>query len=353
MLKPLKLALIEIGSSHDECLYAQVAYIKSRPNCSLRIYCSPKIARRIAPWADEQEVEVLKQKLGWRDFYRLFRSIKKGGFNTVVFNTGQGPHIRKLLLFPFPKSITFVASIHNINRLETSRSQKAISRKVHKYLVLNDYLLKPLAEKNYPQLEFSSYYAILYPSYPEVELEKAPEEIWIVIPGQVENQRRDYPALIEALKQADFPTNLQFILLGVSEHSHGDGASLKAEIAAAGLEQNFKLWSDFVSMETFYSYVKKADYIMPLIHTDHESGRTYRSQISGTYNLAFGFKKCLLMEEYYQDIEDFEDSALFYQKNDLGSFLKQLQATPSKSLYQLPKWSFYYQAENYLKFIES
>jgi len=353
MLKPLKLALIEIGSSHDECLYAQVAYLKSRPHCTLRIYCSPKIAARIAPWADEQEVEVLKQKLGWRDLYRLYRSIKKEGFTTVVFNTGQGPHIRKLLLFPFPKAITFVASIHNINRLESSRSQKAISRKVHKYLVLNDYLLKPLAEKNYPQLEFSSYYAILYPAYPEIELPKAPEEIWIVIPGQVENQRRDYPTLIEALKPGDVPAHLRFILLGVSEHAHGDGASLKAEIAAAGLEQNFKLWSDFVSMDTFYSYVKKADYIMPLIHADHDSGRTYRSQVSGTYNLAFAFKKCLLMENAYQEVADFKDSAVFYQKSDLSSFLKQLEASPSKSLYQLPKWSFYYQADRYLQFIES
>jgi hypothetical protein len=353
MFKPQKIALIELGTSHDECLYAQVAYLKSRPKCSLRIYCSPKIAARIAPWADENEVEILKQKLGWKDFYRLYKNISKGQFNTVIFNTGQGPHIRKLLLFPFAKSITFIASIHNINRLETSRSQKAISRKVRKYLVLNDYLLKPLAEKNYPQLKFSSYYAILYPSYPELEIAKPAGEIWIVIPGQVENKRRDYPSLIQALTKEKPSKKLRFILLGISEHEHGDGILLKAEIEAAGLEENFMLWRDFVSMETFYTYVKKADYIMPLIHAEHGSGRTYQTQISGTYNLAFAFKKCLLMDEAYQDIEDFKDSAEFYQTSNLARFLNGLESTSHKKLYQLPKWSFYYQAEKYWNFIQN
>ena len=351
MFKPQKIALLEIGTSHDECLYAQVAYLKSRPNCRLTIYCSPIIAERIADWADPSEIQLLKQKLGWADFYRLYKHLKNGGFNKVIFNTGQGPHIRKLLLFPFPKSIEFISSIHNINRLETSRSQKAISRKVKKYFVLNDYLLKRLEERNYPDLHFSSYYAILYPSYPLLELDKKEEEVWIVIPGQVENQRRDYPALIKALSQNKPPKNIRFILLGASKHAHGDGAALQQEISAAGLEENFVLWSSFIDMDTFYSYIQMADFIMPLIHAQHSSGATYQNQVSGSYNLAFAFKKCLLMDHAYADIPDFKDSAQFYDPAHLDALLPSLAKVQSKDYYRLDKWSFYYQAANYWDFI--
>jgi hypothetical protein len=353
MLTAQKIALIELGTSHDECLYAQVAYLKSRPRCSIRIYCSPKIAERIAPWADDNEVEILKQKLRWKDFYRLYKSISKGRFNTVIFNTGQGPHIRKLLLFPFSKSINFIASIHNINRLETSRSQKAISRKVNKYLVLNDYLLKALAEKNFPKLRFNSYYPILYPSYPEVEIAKPPHEIWIVIPGQVENQRRDYPSLLKNLAEQKPPKHIRFILLGASEHSHGDGKLLKEQIQQAGLSVNFKLWPGFIAMNEFYTYLKMADFIMPLIHSNHSSGQTYRSQVSGSYNLAFAFKKCLLMDKAYREIEDFKDSAEFYDPDNLLEFIKALKPHDKQDLYQNQKWSFYYQSLKFWAFIES
>lgn len=351
MLQPIKIALVELGTSHDECLYAQVAYLKSRPRCEVMIYCSPKIAERIALWTDPKEIHLLKQKLKWSDFYRLYKSIKKGGFNKVIFNTGQGPHIRKLLLFPFPKRIEFISTIHNINRLETSRSQKAISRKVKKYFVLNDYLLQKLAVKNYPDLDFSSYYAILYPSYPLLDLEKEEGEIWLVIPGQVENQRRDYHSLITALSRNKPPQNIRFILLGASEHEHGDGSALKQEISEAGLEENFVLWSSFIDMDTFYSYIHMADFIMPLIHAQHSSGATYQNQVSGSYNLAFAFKKCLLLDCAYADILDFKDSAQFYDPKHLDVFINNLKQGPGDSYYRLDKWSFYYQAAKYWDFI--
>jgi hypothetical protein len=351
MLKAQKIALVELGNSHHECLYAQVAYLKSHPKCSIRIYCSPAIAELIAPWADSAEVEILRQKLRWPDYYGLYRKISKSEFNTVIFNTGQGSLIRKLLLFPFAKTISFVAILHNINYLETSRSQIAISHKVKKYLVLNDYLLQSLAKKSYPKLEFSSYYPVLYPSYPEVEIAKPLSEIWVVIPGQVENHQRDYPTLINSLIRQKPPVNIRFILLGDSQHE--DSQLLKDQIQQAGLSPNFKIWPDLIASDEFYSYIKLADFIMPLIHSNHSSGQSFQSQVSGTYNLAFAFRKCFLMDQAYKEIEDFKDSSEFYDPKNINEFLQTLKPHKKEDLYQNQKWSFHYQASKFWSFIEN
>ncbi len=84
----------------------------------------------------------------------------------------------------------------------------------------------------------------------------------------------------------------------------------------------------------------------------------YRSavQISGAFHLAFAYRKPLLMHDYFQRYQDFVETSLFYNLNDLTAFLERLPekiAGFSPSRYANPKWTLDFQAAHYCAFLES
>jgi hypothetical protein len=350
----MRIALVELGGSHDECLYSQVRFLKSHPDVHLTLILHPDLKDRAAYFDGVDATHYAKVRsgfAGFRDLYHLKNYVIEQGIEKVILNTAQGSLMGRWMRLRFPSNIQFYGTLHNISKLRGSHSQSRINRRVKTYFVLNDYLLERAQEWAPKGIGFQTYYPIFFPDYPDVPLEKEADEIWITIPGQVEFKRRDYEGLFQSIKRFGIPPRLTFILLGRCEHQHGDGHKVKEWIHELGENAHFKLWDDFIDLETYFSYINASDYILPLIHPDDVSSEVYANQITGAFNLAFGFKKTLLMERSFESYEDFKDTALFYDVPEMLEQITHLTTNGQKASYQLPKWSFEKQVNDYWEII--
>ena len=354
-----KVALLELAGSHDECLYSQVLFLKEA-GYQVTLICSENLRGQVNafPHVDTFEFLSLRDKgaIGqWKLLLRLRSFLIREGFQKVIFNTASGKIIRNLLLLPFPSRIEFIGTAHSLPKLQNSTTQRLISRKIRKYFFLNDYLSEQFKNSE-SKLRVSTYYPIFFPEVKGVELDKPKEDIWVCIPGQLEIKRRDYPGLLNALEKVKRKVNIKFILLGRSNHRYSNAPEVIEMMKRKGLENQFVLFDSFIENSLFHSYLLKSDYILPLIHPGSTGGSSYlRNQVSGAFNLAFAYRKPLLMEQTFSAYEDFKDSSLFYNEKKLNTFLENLPHPEKlrKQFYQLPKWNFAHQQEQYIRFIES
>ncbi len=355
-----KAALVEIGGSHDECLYSQLLFLK-RGGYHTTLICDDNVRTRLGnvSVADDVMVVSLKDKGGWQKL-RMLNDIRKriigDGIKTVIFNTAEGTEVRNLCLMRYPRGTRFYGTLHNLRKLGGSGSQKLISRKVKDYFVLNDYLIDKVQQLPHKGLRFASYYPMFFPQYAEVPVPKrSPGELWIAIPGQVEYKRRDYAALVQALAAMSQRTSLKFILLGKSMHTHGNGAELKQLLAQHGLTDMFILWDGFVDNETYHTYLRHCDVVMPLLHPGNEGYDGYLNlQISGAYNAAFAYRKPLLMHKDFSAYADFRENAVFYEVSSLGDMLSRLEMNIGRlgATYGDKKWGLDVQAARYNSFLD-
>jgi len=358
----LKAALIEIDGSHDECLYSQLLFLK-QGGYRTTLICNEKLRGQVAEFnvAHEKLFFKLDGQSKWqelKDLWRIRQYLVRNNITTVIFNSAHAHRVEYLVQMLFPRRFRFAGTIHGINKLKGSFTQKMISRRVKQYFVLNDYLLGNLAHLPTKGLEFRSFYPIFFPQFANKPvIEKPANEYWIAIPGQVEYKRRDYETLVRAFAKLDNKAGYKFLLLGKSEHKHGNGPELRSLIEKLGVTEYFVFWNDFLDNATFHAYLEQCDVMMPLIHPGNDGFRKYLIyQITGMYNLAFAYKKPMLMLEDFNPYEDFKENAVFYSLENLPEVLQHAAekiAAIRPQMYKHPKWSFDWQAENYLDFIGS
>jgi hypothetical protein len=227
---------------------------------------------------------------------------------------------------------------------------------VKKNLVLNDYLLECIPTGS--RKGFMSVYFIFRETEDEVRSDKKPAEFWVGVPGEVDFRRRAYAELIDELAHSKPDSSIRFVLLGKCKQIE-DGLTLRRMLADSNLQHQFILFDDFLNAGTFASYLRQCNVLLPLIHPTTGFFNSYkRYQVSGTYNLSFGFGIPLLMHEVLRGPEDFELSAFFYKDSRLIPLLNRLTAHPDEIaskqhlIRSNPKFSFDYQYERYIRFLE-
>lgn len=307
-----KVAIFEIGGSHDECILSQVIALKNA-GCSV-VFCgtSEMFHRNLkfVEWFDSfHEVQLPKTMFG--DFFeirRLNRWFLENAIDIVIANTAQGGHVRNLCLTA-AKRIKFFGIIHTIKMLDGSFTQKVISRKIKNYFVLNDQLKSIIGNKN--GLVINSFYPLDFPTF-DLVIDKGSNEFWVTIIGGVENRRKDLSGFIQLAKNAT--TNIKFIFLGKSDRNHPDVKAFIEQIESNELANRVKLFFEFIDQELFDGYLKKTDCILPLIHPGTPSSEEYFTrQIPGAINVAFGYKIPMLIHERYANWQDFSSGVLFYR----------------------------------------
>ena len=305
---------------------------------------------------DEKIFIQLRNGLGrWLDIFRLKKKLIKEKYRKIIFNTGQGDIIKKLALFRLDKNAELIGILHNTSKLENSHSQRIISKRIRKYFLLNDYLLQNVSPSLQKKFIIETFYPIYFPDYRRVPLNKNKSDIWICIPGQVELKRRDYTALFDSIRKNGINPGTKFILLGHCEHLAGNGRYVKEEILKLNLGKNFILWDDFIDIKLFHSIIKRSDFILPLIHSRHIAYPLYKYKISGSFNLAIGYKIPLLLERgsAFFECEDFKDNSIFYEISTMMKTINTLQKIKRDGLYKKKKWEFSFQREKYLRMINS
>ena len=346
----MRVVLIEVGGSHDECLYAQAMFLKSRPEVHLTMVCNEQFREHMRYFGMVDEFHFVNIRSGFKersDLRKVNRFIKDRRFDKVIFNTAQGSRAKKLLSLSLAKQTELIGILHNINKLQSRSSRKKVLGKFNKLFVLSEALLITAKQQQLDEVAMSSFYPMFFPDYPIQEQKKNEGEIWVCIPGQVELKRRDYEGLFTSIEQHGIPGNVKFLLLGRCAHKHGDGAYIKERIKKLGVADNFMLWDSHIGPEEYFSMMKYSDLVLPLIHPGHPSFQLYSTQITGAFNLAFGLQKPLLMEEGFRQHTDLGECSIFYGPNDLMQTIDQLTKIDGPAFYREEHWSFDHQNKRY------
>ncbi len=355
-----KAALIEIDGSHDECLYSQLLFLKEG-GFHTTLVCSDNLSRQVHEFNASDELVFFSfggkstlDKL--KELWKLRNYLIVNNITTVILNSTHGSLIRNFCLLPFPSQTRFYGTLHGINKLKRSFTQNLISTRVKHYFLLNDYLKDNLKQVPHRGLSFESFYPIFFLQFHTAsEITKPADEFWIGIPGQVEYKRRDYETLVKAFAAVENKPNYRFLLLGKSEHKEGNGVALQQLIKDNGVTEYFVFWKGFMENSVFHAYLQQCDIIMPLIHPGNDGFEKYLVyQITGSYNLAFAYKKPLLMLEDFSRYADFKENGIFYSLDNLSATMTDLPKaveTITPRLYKDPKWQFQAQCKRYLDFI--
>lgn len=342
-----KIALIELGDFHDECLFSQIQFLQQK-DIEVTLFCNVKLKSRVNSFSGLKEICYLDLSSKFKKYksrWNLWKTIVFEGYSKVIFNTAEST-IYKLIRLPFPKRIELIGTVHNAQNLKGKSKQKAITKKIHKYVTLNDFTAKNIISEKLTRKKVGAYYPIFFPNFKET-LKKPENEIWITVPGVISFDKRDY----SIFKNLKLEKNIKIIFLGRANTP--DAIEFTSEAETYPSFKSMVFFNEFIPNDLFHDYIKNSDYILPLIHPNNPFFNHFlKYKISGSYNLAFAYKKTLLMEQSFSEIEDFKETAFFYDYTNFERIFDVLYSL-EKKVYKNPKWSFEYQKQNYLDFIFS
>lgn len=352
-----RVALIEIGGSHDECLYSQCLFLQGHAEVTLVV--TRDLLDRIALCRHlVDSVTVLSfdsvEAFSWLNIWRLRNYLCSQRFDQVIFNTAQG-RIKKLFVLPLPRRTRMLGVIHNTRKFRGSVGQWLISRYVRRYWVLNESLLPSVSSMK--TLRFAPCYPIYFPVLALASgIRKPSGETWIGVPGEVTRQRRDYSTLLESLLQWGIGSPIRFILLGRIPHDERKWLNqLFAEYPA--LTDHVTCFDCFVPVPLFHAYLAVCDAIMPLIHPSVPSFADYlHHKVTGAFNIAFAYRKPLILERSFRHVHDFQDpSTVFYTAEAMDDkFFRQLVDrihAAGRVAFRAAKWTFAHRQQQYLALI--
>lgn len=351
-------ALIEICGSHDECLYSQYRFL-IEAGLDVHLIISENLNSRIEHYDDNLNVLSLEfnNKLS-NDIAKLYKIRKyliNNKIDRVIINTASNEIISKLLYF-IPRKIRIFGVIHSLKKLTTSFSQSLINNKIKNYFVINDYLLK--YAPNLKSTKFSSFYPIYFKK-PGFEIEKVENDFWVAIPGSIEFIRRDYLGLIHNLEQREIPKNLKFLFLSNSKSKYSDASKIKDLIKNKPYNDNFIFFDEFIMPEKLAAYLNKSDLILPLLNPGVANYNDYlNNQISGTFNLSFGFSIPMIMHPDFSKFDDFVASSFFSDDDDFVDTIlnfyynREIMKQKASEIKSYQKFNFIVQQKKYLDFIK-
>ncbi|WP_435315463.1 hypothetical protein [Cellulophaga fucicola] len=346
----MTIAIVEVSESHEECIYSQVSFLKNEGH-SVNLFIHPKIESQISSYRHliddvliiNFETSSLIKRLIQQQ--KLFNLLKKN--DRIIFNTGSSSKtVRNLCLLLKMSKVECIGILHNVKKLEKSFTQKLISYKIKKYFVLSDHL-KPTNSI----VKIQSFYPIFFPKYKcEENIKK--NNIWITIPGRLDYNRRDYDFLFNNIKTLENIDNIKFVLLGKIDPKSDEGKNLYKKLNQLKILNNFILFNDFIDNVTFHNYIKKSDFILPLLIKNKDY---LNYKITGSFNLAYAYKKILISNIFFSDIEDLSEHSLFYDKESFNELILKISngTVSKKEIYKKIKWNYNIQKKQYLGLINN
>lgn len=323
------LAFLEFGS-HAETIHSNLLFLKDL--FRLHLFVNERILPYLATSVPLASVHPLRTEgrsslaAAW-EVRKLLLNLKP---QMAFFHTAQGNLVRNLC-FLLPSSLPMAGVHHNPDKLIRGRSfsQTLISRRLKHYFVLSGHVRENIQPLLPPGVRLQEFYPVHFErpeGFREVPKTKA---LRVGIPGSVERTRRDYDGLLQALKAKPPRRPVEFVVLGDS--SRGQGPELKAQVKAAGLERLFLFFDGYLSASDMASTLASCDLLLPLLHPGMpQYGLFSKYKVSGTFNLAYGYGKPMLMHQDLARLPEFRDLSIGYELGNLVEVLDKLSEDPSR-----------------------
>lgn len=329
-----KLLFVEFGNAHEDGFYSHLKMLEEHFLISLLV--NEKLKDKLPNTIQFESVHTIpcdnRSPLLCAFTSLLF--ILKNKYAFVFFHTAQGNIVKNLCLLLLPTKVFCFGVHHNaIKLIDGSLTQKIITLKIKHYFVLADFIKSSLNQNNLkPSIQIESFYPCYYEKPQKIPpINKAPYSIHIAIPGTIEQSRRDFFGLLDILEANPLNSNIKFVVLGNSRR--GDGPKIKSCIKKLNLESNFIFFDAYVTAEQMYAHIQCCDMIAPLMHPNLEYFFDYTTfKITGSFNLAYGFKKTLFLFESLAERPDFKHVSIGYNAKNLVDKLNFLASNKDEIL---------------------
>ncbi len=351
------IVILEFGS-HEDSFYSHFLFLQKRFRIHLIINEKLKaLIPQSIPLASVQTVKVdgrTSLSVAW-EVKSLLASLHQP---LLFFHTAQGNIVRELTWL-LPRRYRMMGVHHNADKLIRghSFSQTIISRRIRHYFVLADYIKENLAGQTAPGIHLQEVYTLFYEKPADFRELPRVKKLRVTIPGAVEQSRRDFKGLLEALEKAPLSPEVEFVVLG--NGSRGEGPGVQEEVKKRGLQSHFVFFQAYVSHADMVSYVASSDLILPLLHPHmayYNLFSTYK--ISGTFNWAYAYQKPMLMFEDLALRETFRNVSIGYRLENLIEKINSLVHHPeelrriARQVQQDPRFDFDRQQKLYDRFID-
>jgi hypothetical protein len=394
---PARVALIEMDSSHDECLLTQINALKQR-GCWILLITNEEVRARnqyLENLVDEwREIDPKGKKIRGAAIgdamiiWRMVRSLKKQKIEKVIFNTGQGGHVRNACLFSLFSKMEFIGIIHTIRKFQGSFTQRVIGMKMKKYFVLADFLKEqviptptsaPLshrreantkaaeqavAKQQEMQTSVSSYQShrnrmpklqSFYPlDFPKEDfIPEKDDKLHISIIGAVESRRKDLEGFVSLVEQSD--PSVHFHFLGKADPNDEDIIQLKEELEKISRLDQVEFFETRIEFTEMNQILRKSNAILPLVHPNTPSADEYfRHQIPGAMSMTLGYNIPLLLHQSVKHIGELQPASVYYSMSDFSEALTKLTSEENiirEVMEQSAEFSSAHQYKKYLNFI--
>jgi hypothetical protein len=314
--KKMKILLVQFYNYHEEVLAPQIEFLLpdndvfiAAPKSAFKNHYIKTFDLRIKKiifddanydihekrWIIHRAVSMLIK------YIQLFRNVRKRHIDFIVFNT-----ITKPFHFIFIKllfgNIEMAHIIHNAQNYTTKKAMARLNIFKKNLFISHDvydfYTTNICTNEN--KSRFGWFLPTLINFIPHNDVE-AFSEIVIVIPGGVDNNRRNYKGFLAALEALPPPPpipSVLFILLGRCP------IEVQRQIMNMGLGGLIKTYAEYVPPQEMLHYIKNADAIAFLI--DKDIGENYylynRYKATGTsvFCLSFGVP-CIASSDFLLD----------------------------------------------------
>ncbi len=317
-MKKSRIALVEIGGSHDECLLTQMHAIQKGGH-DLVLITTKDVAERNPTFSKylEETVIVNAEKSNKALVKEVWKHLKELNIDKTVLNTAQGKVIRDLCLKAYLHPMEFIGIIHTTRMFTESFTQKIIHRKIKKYFLLSEQLLKQVTPPKNVSIDY--FYPLRFPTENRI-VEKRNKVVAII--GGVEERRKDLEGFIQMMQPLK-DENIRFVFLGRSDASKPEVPLFLNRLEEEGLTDMVHTYNQFVSQETFDATLQNVDLILPLVHPNTPSADQYfRNQISGAMTVSFGYKIPMLIHTAYHSITEMQPASFYYELESFSSVLK-------------------------------
>lgn len=325
-----KAAFVELYDWHTECIYSHLAYLKAS-GYHVEFICNDRQRERVGLISELADRTMFVDAGDIREVLRCRDYVMGGGFDKVILGTVYNDKaIKAFVSGQMHKKTSLFGVMHDLRHLRPSQRLmgRAVPGNIRNFFVLGRYIAD-----NFPARRGNCCYIPLMfqPDYPEEKVEKDKGEIWIVVPGMVTQGRRDYRALLPADGRT-YDKKVKIILLGYG--GTADAVKLRQELKMRGVEDNIVFFDNYVDEPEFYSWIRKADYIMPLLHEEcTRFDRYLKKKITGNLNIALNFRKPMLCDEAFSTVADYVPHSIFYKRGDLVDTVNGLRCPDVEKFY--------------------
>jgi hypothetical protein len=317
-MKKLRIALVEIGGSHDECLLTQMHAIRNAGHEVLLITAANVAERNPIFKEYVHEIHVVDIENTTRKVVvrEVWKKLKGDAIDQAIFNTAQGKMIRDLCLKAIFHPMEFVGVIHTTRMFTESFTQKIIHRKIKKYFLLSEFLCSKVTPPKGVSIDY--FYPLRFPRASE---KKENTQKTIAIIGGVEERRKDLDGFLKVLSTIQ-NEKVHFVFLGKSDASKPEVSVFLERLQEEKVTELVTTYDAFVPQETFDSVLQNATFILPLVHPKTPSADQYfRNQISGAMTVSFAYKVPMLIHTAYQEIEEMQPASFYYSLESFGTDL--------------------------------